>query len=151
MMENKHKCGDCSLCCKLLHVIELDKRAGTWCEHCDVGHGCTIYQQRPQSCQDFECMWLQEDSMPEDLKPNKSHCVLWVNETGEIMMVSVDPNFPNSYKQGEMGKLLENTYYTVPNAKIGIIVGKDRFPFIPEEGEFEFDWYNANGMYEGEV
>lgn len=72
--------------------------------------------------------------MPEDLKPNRSHCVLWVNPTGEILMVSVDPNFPEAYKQGEMKHLLNNML-EVPNAKIGIIIGKERFPLLPEFDE----------------
>jgi hypothetical protein len=74
-------------------------------------------------------MWLQEDSMPEDLKPSKSHVVLWVNETGEMLYVSVDPNYPDAYKQGEMGKLLTEML-KVPGHKIGVIVGQERFPLL---------------------
>jgi hypothetical protein len=126
-----HECGDCSMCCKLLHVGEINKPAGKWCPHVDVGHGCTIYATRPKSCSAFECMWLQEETMPEDLKPNKSHVVLWVNETGEFLMVSVDPNFPEAYKQGEMANLLKSMLQ-VPEHKIGIIIGSERFPLLSE-------------------
>jgi len=74
-------------------------------------------------------MWLQEESMPEELKPNKSHVVLWVTEDGKIMLASVDPDYPEAYKQGEMGKLLQNLAQE-PDAKIGIIIGKQRFPLL---------------------
>ena len=42
-------CGECSLCCKLLSIHQreeggradfpFDKPAGTWCKHCNPGHG----------------------------------------------------------------------------------------------------------------
>ena len=40
-------CGSCSECCRLIGVEELAKPAGQWCTHCDPGHGCRIYPERP--------------------------------------------------------------------------------------------------------
>jgi hypothetical protein len=76
-------------------------------------------------------MWLQEESMPEELKPNKSHVVMWVTEDSKTMLVSVDPNYPDAWRKGEMGRLLR-ALSEEPNAQIGIIVGKERFPLLPE-------------------
>lgn len=78
-------------------------------------------------------MWLQEESMPEEMKPNKSHCVLWVNTDGSILLVSVDPNYPDAYNHGKMREFLDYQLAHVPNAKIGIIVGAHKFPLLPEE------------------
>lgn len=66
--------------------------------------------------------------MPEDLKPNRSHVVLYVDETGEVLHVNVDPNFPDAYKQGEMHKLLTNLALD-PKAKIGVIIGQEKFVY----------------------
>jgi len=52
-------------------------------------------------------MWLQEESMPDELKPNKSHVVLWVTPDGKTLIASVDPNYPNAYLEGKMGDLLQ--------------------------------------------
>src|SRR5499433_549733 len=42
-----------ALCCRILHVRELDKPAHQWCEHCRPGRGgCSIYDRRPTSSRD---------------------------------------------------------------------------------------------------
>ena len=76
------ECGDCTLCCKLMGVyedtpVELAKPPGVWCEHCDVGKGCKIYDNKPTACVMFECLWLQHQEMVEELKPNRSHVVMF--------------------------------------------------------------------------
>src|SRR5436305_14221849 len=48
-MMNPRSCGDCTLCCKLLSITELEKPIGKWCPHCEIGKGCKIYDCRPQS------------------------------------------------------------------------------------------------------
>lgn len=126
-------CGTCTMCCKLLHIRELDKPAGVWCRSCNPGEGCTIYATRPQVCRDFECMWLQEECIPESLRPDKSHVILWVDETGDKLFVSVDPNYPDAWKNKEMRELLDTMYMGVDNPKIGVIVGKDKFAYVPSQ------------------
>lgn len=76
-------------------------------------------------------MFLQEESMPEDLRPSKSHVIFWVSEDGEMMFASVDPNYSDAYKKGEVRNLLKEML-KVPNHKIGIIIGKERFPLVSE-------------------
>ena len=35
--------------------------------HCKVGSGCVIYDERPPSCRDFGCVWLNlPDALPEE-------------------------------------------------------------------------------------
>ena len=52
-------CGTCSLCCKLTYIPELNKSIDTWCRHARPGSGgCSIYSERPASCQSFICGWL---------------------------------------------------------------------------------------------
>ena len=52
------KCGTCTLCCTALAVPELGKKNGERCVHL-TPQGCGIYEDRPPSCQVFECAWLQ--------------------------------------------------------------------------------------------
>jgi uncharacterized protein len=136
-----HVCGDCTLCCTLLHVTELNKPSHVRCVHLIQGvatrPGCSIYHKRPQSCKDFECMWLQEDDMPQELRPDRSHVVLWVTSNGKILIASVDPAFPNAYREGEMGRLLQSML-NVPDAQVGIIVGEARFPLEPDLNRMSF-------------
>jgi len=51
-------CGSCTACCKTHPIAEFKNPAGVWCQHCDIGKGCKIYERRPQECQDFKCDWL---------------------------------------------------------------------------------------------
>ncbi len=64
-------CGTCTLCCKIMPVLELEKHAMTWCKHCDIGKGCKIYDNPPQSCRTFNCLWLTNGWMPDSLRPDR--------------------------------------------------------------------------------
>src|SRR5262245_34979797 len=64
------QCGDCSLCCKLLNIDELNKPANTWCQHCRPGKGgCSIYADRPPDCRTFACGWLTHPEFGDIWKP----------------------------------------------------------------------------------
>lgn len=67
------ECGDCTLCCGLVRVPELDKPAGETCKHvCEKG--CGIYEERPRSCRSFECLWLKGE-LPDWAKPNQINVI----------------------------------------------------------------------------
>lgn len=61
-------CGSCTLCCTLTRVPELDKAEGTKCRYCE--QGCSIYENRPESCRKFKCVWLA-DGLPLGLRPDR--------------------------------------------------------------------------------
>lgn len=62
-------CGACSLCCTVLRVDELGKRAGDDCVHQQGARGCGIYEDRPEICRAYQCLWrqggLEEDERPD--------------------------------------------------------------------------------------
>jgi hypothetical protein len=75
-MPERH-CGDCTLCCRLLPVGELQKAANTRCQH--QGHkGCAIYHKPgfPMSCALWSCRWLTGDDTADMLRPDRSRYVL---------------------------------------------------------------------------
>lgn len=92
------ECGTCTLCCKLLAIEELSKPQGTWCPHCKPGKGCMTYPTRPQSCQDFQCLWLRMEELPEELQPSQCKCVLGFTADGRHVVVYVSPEYPTSYR-----------------------------------------------------
>jgi hypothetical protein len=92
------QCGDCSLCCKVMAVPELNKPKDTWCEKCTKTKGCSTYETRPQICRDFACMWLQEEWIPEALKPNRCHVVFSGARDGKGIVAHVDKLYPDAYK-----------------------------------------------------
>lgn len=90
-------CGDCTLCCKVMAIEELAKPASHWCLHCKPGRGCTIYADRPTECESFNCIWLVNDLLDEQWKPNKSKLVLTTSEDG--IEIRCDPGFPDAWRK----------------------------------------------------
>ena len=84
---SKDICGDCTLCCKLPPIFN-EKRDGTldydkpfkefneWCKNCSTKKGCDIYDDRPDICKGFYCLYAQSkiegDPMDEAFYPKKS-------------------------------------------------------------------------------
>jgi hypothetical protein len=115
-------CGTCTTCCKLLGIAELKKPVNQWCTHCKVGSGCTIYDSKPASCNEFECVWLQSfdgipGGMPLALRPDKSKCVLSVSDQ-DAVVVHVDPGYPQAWRKEPMFNLLVRLASKMP-----VIVG----------------------------
>jgi hypothetical protein len=95
------ECGSCTECCKSLGVnarddngelvrTEFFSEPGEWCQHCDVGAGCKIYdlKTKPRECHTFFCLWrlgLTQSTK----RPDSEKCVLAPENTGfgETMMV----------------------------------------------------------------
>lgn len=106
------ECSGCSLCCTLLGIREISKPPDTECPNCS-GSGCNIYSTRPGECKGFNCSWLLGDT-PEDLKPDKTHVVLadleldlklqglQIEGNRKIIIVTVDPKYPNAHREGKM-------------------------------------------------
>jgi hypothetical protein len=95
-------CGQCSLCCKLPRIGELDKPAGDWCTHCAPGRGgCKIYQDRPSECRNFYCAWRLSPELGPEWRPLSSKMVLIRRPQGLLLLV--DPGNPTAW--------LEQPYY----------------------------------------
>jgi hypothetical protein len=64
------ECGNCTVCCRDLLIIDTDSPEGEICKHCDWGNGCKIYSKRPEACKIFECCWKQMEYAHIDLRPD---------------------------------------------------------------------------------
>lgn len=114
---SSRRCGDCSLCCKLLPNVALDKPAGKACRFQRHGKGCTVYSRRPQECRVWSCRWLASGEETVGMRrPDRSHYVIDAltdtirlnnNETGdqqevEALQVWIDPAFPTAKDDPEL-------------------------------------------------
>lgn len=129
-------CGSCTLCCKVMEVPELEKDAGAWCTHCDKRNGCTVYDARPISCRVFDCIWLQsqkredEDPMPAELRPDRSHVVLTTGDNDATALVAfVDPQYPDAWQQSVMGRFLRRLI-DAKRPVVVIAIGPRRIGFL---------------------
>jgi hypothetical protein len=94
---SEKSCGECTLCCKVMGIEELEKPAGSWCLHCQPGRGCLIYDKRPTECRSFRCLWLVNDLLDQRWKPSKSRFVLTTSEDG--IEVRCDPGYPDAWRK----------------------------------------------------
>jgi hypothetical protein len=109
-------CGECTLCCRVLVIDELDKDAGILCSNCTVSAGCKIYKKRPQVCRDYLCEWMTDRTMPPQLRPDRTGTILQEDPDSEEFQAVVDPKTPMAWRHPLVFKLL------VAKAKEGKIV-----------------------------
>jgi uncharacterized protein len=121
MKTTKRECGACNLCCKLLGISEIKKPTGQWCGHVKCGKGCSIYDNRPNSCRGFDCLWLQ-GAWPKALKPNKTK-VVPTTDQGSVVLY-VDSAIPSAFRSPEMIKVIDRLLNTGP---VFVVLRKSRF------------------------
>jgi hypothetical protein len=63
-------CGTCIGCCSIYQIPTLKKPKYVLCTYC-TGTSCTIYNDRPQECRTFYCLWRRIAAMPEETRPDK--------------------------------------------------------------------------------
>lgn len=95
----QRECGDCTVCCTILGVNEIGKLPQETCEHV-CADKCAIYENRPHSCREFECLWLSgaipgdERRRPDNLGlmfvPNNDY--QWMITVREIKPGAIDEN-----------------------------------------------------------
>lgn len=123
----KRTCGDCTLCCVVMPVREITKRANVRCEYLrgllsiNGGVGCSIYRDRPFGCRTFNCMWLK--GADAGARPDQSHLVIdqapdFVecvdDDTGAvtrvvIIQVWIDPAYPEAHRDPDFRRWLRWT------------------------------------------
>ena len=96
------ECSDCSLCCKVVPVPQLQKAQDEWCKHCAPAgvKKCLIFNtpERPYACGAYQCMWTRHYDWPEWLKPSRCR-VVFERVNDKIMLGTGDAGLPNHWKQ----------------------------------------------------
>lgn len=92
-------CGSCSLCCKILRVDELTKPMGQWCAHFKAGVGCSIHGSHPQSCRNFQCLWILSPTMPEAVRPDRCKVMFTIDDDGHRIIARADPADPMAWRR----------------------------------------------------
>ena len=99
-MSSYNDCGDCNACCKRFKIPEIKwmgdggKPSNTLCnKYCN---GCTIYEERPKVCADYQCLWLKinsvNNSLPVSMRPDNCDVMVtakFEDGVGQLLMDEV--------------------------------------------------------------
>jgi len=110
------KCVECTVCCTLSVVSELNKKAWEQCFNC-VNDGCKIYGNHPQVCKDFECAYLQGGKDIE-LRPDKCGVMFW-KKSERIFCGASMPGIPITDLALKQIASFKNQGYSVVLLKMG--------------------------------
>jgi len=131
-------CGSCTACCRVFDVPEVQSKAGDWCKHCAVGKGCTIYETRPQTCVDFECLWLMSQSrkdprevLPPELRPDRCKVVFSPSTNEDIMAATILPGANGTINNKAVLSLIHTLVNGGGNVVIGYPRSTERTMFSP--------------------
>jgi len=165
--QSPRRCGECTLCCKLLPVVELKKGAGERCRH-QRGLGCKVYQQPdkgfPTCCGIWSCRWQLNEEGTENLaRPDRSHYVLDVmpdfititdNATGavsklEVLQIWIDPAYPDAHRDPALRAYLEKLAETQPIAAIVRYDSSHALHLMPPALMQDRQWHECTGTATG--
>lgn len=107
----KRSCGSCTMCCKTMGVSDLKpepKPVHVWCRHCEIGRGCSIYESRPTTCREFECIWLQDTRglFGDEDRPDRLGVVFTTSDDGHGLVAQCDPKRPTAWRDPRAFKRL---------------------------------------------
>jgi hypothetical protein len=129
-------CGTCSMCCKVFNVSWLDrpKPAGKWCHHCKPGKGCAIWQDIPQRCADYYCLWRLKDQLDDRWRPDVSGFVISLESGSLPYSVMVDPGRPDSWRKEPYYSGLQRAALSAIEAQkvFVVIVGARHWVLLPD-------------------
>lgn len=133
-----NNCGTCTLCCRVMGIKEdgFVKKGGTWCDHCDKGVGCKVYETRPVSCRTFECLWLASQKvermrMPLEYRPDKTHVVMRIDVDPETKISTLvafcDKSAPLAWQEEPMSHFF--AWYVKRGVRVIVVVGELVYAF----------------------
>lgn len=153
MTQDNH-CGSCTACCRVYTIPELSKPAGKWCDHCAIGNGCKTYNDRPQVCVEFECLWLQARKksmkLSDDLRPDKCKVVFNASTNPRIITGTVMPgtNVNDVWQKPSVRSLINTLLRGGMAVALGEPAGKTQLVFKPDGSQtvVEMTEPDENGM-----
>jgi len=86
------KCGECTLCCKLLNIPWMESPINSYCSQCEIGVGCKIQETKDKKCKSFDCSYAQMENVHIDLRPDNCK-VIFEKISDEVFFGTQDPNF----------------------------------------------------------
>jgi hypothetical protein len=152
----ERRCNECTLCCKLLPVLEINKGANVRCVHQRATKGCAIYRKEnfPMSCAVWSCVWLVDPNAKDLSRPDRSHYVIdpspdYVEvdlQDGSpmtrisVMQVWLDPKFPDAHRDPALRAYLAMRGERFQQMALIRYNSRDAFTLVPPSMSDTGDW-----------
>lgn len=120
-------CGGCTACCTAIAVHELDKPMWTDCQHQRQGQGCAVYEQRPDSCKSYWCMWQSGMLKGEENRPDKLGVIFDFRCEGTEDAISAWELWEGASDQPQVKKIIDGILKQM-NLKVIIIIRRYKSP-----------------------
>jgi hypothetical protein len=91
-------CSNCTMCCELLGVEELEMPPSGQCPNCRLGTGCMAYEQRPTECSAFYCEYLLDPRLGDHWRPSKCRTVVVFEDYSNALVIHADPKGPQTWR-----------------------------------------------------
>jgi hypothetical protein len=137
-------CGSCTACCRVFDIPQLSKPAGKWCQHCDIGKGCKIYDDRPKPCVEFECLYFQSqkrenpsERLPLSLRPDNCKVVFAPSTNEEVLAALTMPGSPTAWRRSDVRNLIDKI---VKHNNMAVVCGaarSTRRTLVAQDGEHD--------------
>jgi len=122
------ECGECSLCCEIPPVPAIKKPANHRCQFWDKG--CNLYPDHPGQCKTFLCLWMQNDKLPERLKPDQCGVMFEIHREEKVVLALVDPFRPDAWQQSSVHRLIRRM--VLDGYVVWVVVGTKKRLMLPE-------------------
>ena len=114
------------------------KKDFEWCPHCNPGSGCTIYQNRPVRCRDFNCQWLKDERFLDYWYPKTAGIIVdtKVEADHTYVLFVVDPRTPGRWREEPYFSDIKKVARAGLDGRLGakwttvILVKNDRIPIV---------------------
>jgi hypothetical protein len=142
MSTETKSCGDCAMCCLLLEVPAAHTSADVWCRHVIKSKGCAIYQDRPDACRAFRCLWLDTDALGDEWKPNRAKFLL--RTEGTRLCIDMHPDHPENWRKERFySVILHWAQAAWTNEGSVLVVARNQAIAIFPEEEFRVEGWEA--------
>jgi hypothetical protein len=75
-----------------MKIVEMNSKEYSYCEKCDPGVGCSIWEKRPDVCRNTNCVWVVEEQIPNTFRPDKVGVMFERPSKCNVYIGHVDPD-----------------------------------------------------------
>ena len=111
-------CDECTECCTGTLAGEVQGHRFDNTKACFFlkNNKCSIYATRPDDpCRNYSCMWINDESMPDFMRPDKSNVVLTQKAFGDIFYIDAREAARKSMTTTVLSNLIAYAFHTNQN------------------------------------